>query len=1489
MANRQYFPLIGDLEANVDLAERYRTEWEPVAQEPAAKKGRGKIVGQPTEQEIAARVNEFRSREEVIDDWFDDKRLTLKTEFKRLSAIARAADPTNELWRVESAEQNARDTMLENGIAEDEGADYWQAAISTLEMWMDEDGVDTRPSTPKPVDNKLQKFIETVGSAQDRLASAAQFKTLAKKALDAGYIEQRDYDEIVREANDKGLTPGDRAIAAGSTLSSSLLNRSEPDTRNRMLGSGAPQGQQPITDLNAALRAELPVGFTLQADPNLDGALGYDGVGSPNVVYYNPNQIGSITKGLSLADARAALRTAMDHELAHAAADAVYTTEDYQALADEIGPDKLTEVVDTYYMGAVPDFDERAARIAADRASGAMPDWKIASEWVRMEQERIVFGRTSEQQMLFLRRNPSRLAKFIESLEAFVTRLRARFFERPTTGTAASISRAARQLRKLKNGGWLPAPPAPDRNGLGHAAELIGALERGSDQTLFMLPLAAAAGLNTQVDGFWSRIKKKFVNLPPELKNFADDRAGVYAASNDAILNFQKNLTRMAKAAIEKGVTVEDISTVLGRTSPTLDDAANARVQSALDAFTAAIPFDADTVKSEEAISEELSRLRQIETVRSNTAFRAEQSAAEARIRLNNPRLADLLVGFRQRIDKLSESFGDMSPVVDDNLNVYLTRTYRMFTTEGWAKMASGTIAPDGTQLAMFRGKEIDFGKLRANAAKAYEQDAIAEAAKTGKVLTADELAESTHKMLDSYLAQLQNSKVGAVSPTSDSLKQDLNRLLPKKNFDKAIRELLGEVEDPLENAVRTMANVTKIAANHQFMKGAREFLLSDPSIGSLKPGPGLVPVLGHKTTNPALLPLDGIYTTPEIARALQAEFGTNGNNIDSNTNTLLREAGRGLMKASGFAVTTKTLFSVGFYARNFVSGQVLLLGAQGISPYSFKNTGSSWGIARKAYFESRERTPEDAAFIERMIELQILKDDTQARVAVDLMRGFASDSEQDLDAILSAYQQATEGDVKPLKTLLDKTGAGYGKLVDVLASLNNWADGAVKLQGYMHELDVLKQAYATELASDPTMIGSLEEEAARKVKATFPSHSQQLAIVKSLNRSAAGMFVFPFARWKTEVVRTMINTPKLAMQELRSGNQVLVRRGARRLLGFSLTLAAGGSMLGSIYAAVFSALGRLDGDDEDDSNNRDLSPSEIYALRAALPEWQKGHDLYTRLVGGEVQVIDMTAITPYSMVTDLYSIAVEGMRTGEGIQSRRLAGYVANQIVGTQIAANVASEILNNRDAFDQPIYRETDNAAEAFLAMMKHYAKGAVEPSVVGKFASATRMGEQDSWEILVGELIGARPKNHKLAEIEYRAFRGVKSLLDDSAQIKSKLVTGRAMEEDDVVENLTEHQDALNKTQRQLSKVVSGLESMGSSRGAIYRSAKNAGFSTQRLTYAENGANLRWVPNDVWLRSVYQNMTRTGEQDPMERINLIRRTLGGMPAVYEVATDQ
>ena len=1508
----------------------------------AEKQGRGTIVGQPTEAEIAARVNEFTSREESIDDWFDEKRRTLKTEFERLSAIADAADPTSELFRVASAENNAQETMRENGIADLEGADYYQAAISTLEMWMDTDGVDTRPKTPEPAPKSSSSFYgKSYGEWSDESTrQKAKLSEVQKVAMQGiQHLNSRTGDRSLStskryKASDMGLgeLSYDTARSEGNLLALrkaqelGLIRDLSTNaktfylTGRQFLGMPtgplpfdvfpeafatdpqagtlfmlAPQGdnelRQNIADIPAALRGMLPAGFTLVADPNMDGALGYNAVTDPTVVRYNPNLVGSFTLGLARADALATLRTAVDHELGHAAAEEAFGQDGYEALAAELGEDMLTNIASIYYSLLVPDFNLRAERVAQDRASGALPDSKIAAEWVRMEIERIANGRTSERRMLFLRTNPSLLAKFIDALGAFVTRLRARFFENPTTGSAASISNAARQLRKLKNGGYLPAAPKADPNLLGHAAEFMGALERGSDQTLFTMPIGAAtAAGKAQVEGLWKRIRKKFQNLPPEFRPLMEEQSGIFTDATDKSVAYQKSYERLLKKY--PTASLDDIGLVLGRTDPTLDDAALARVQTELDAFAATLPADMDYDDAEELITKKRDEVSQRERIASNTAFGAEQAAAEQRLRNDgHGEIADLVKRFRGYIDRMTEKYPELSVVIAENEGVYLMRTYRFFHTEGWALLAGGGIQPDGTQLGMFRDKEIDFGKLRANAAKTYEQDVIAEAAKEGVVLTSEQLRDRVFAKLDAYLEYMQKGVESEPSPSGGTLKKDMNRLLPKGNINKAILDLLGVVEDPLENAIRTMNAVGKLAAKQTFMRGAREMMLNSGLASTKQTQTNSVLALG-RVGDPSVSPLGELWTTPELAQALQAEFGVNGRGAEKSTDSLMREAGRVMTKAASVATTMKTLGSIGFYPRNIVSGQVLLLGAQGILPVN-SNTTKAWVLATRAYFESWSRTDEQAAAISRMIELQVLKDDTQGRVAVDMMRGLVTNSEQDLDALLDEFQEAASGNPKRLMARLKQgAGKGYGTTVEFLAALNNIADGAVKAQAYMFELDILKKDAAARLeqaAQNPNpkvlaaLNAELEARAADKVKDTFPSHSRQYNWVKSLNQTSVGMVFFPFARWKTEVFRTMYNTPRLAIKEIREGGPAERVRGFRRMFGFLSTMIVGGKTLGLVYSAIFSALG--DDEDKEGQQDRKLTDGELYALREALPDWQRSHAIYTRLIGGEVQVIDLTAMTPYAQLTDIFGIAIEGLKSGEGVNSKRIASYVATQLIGTQIAASAASEVLNNRDDFGQTIYNETDNLAEVFYKSFAHYGKGALKPGAYDFYQRATRSGEQNKFEIVLGELLGARPRSHKLSEIEYRAFRGVKKMLDDSAQIKSSLVTGRKLDEEEVVDTLLEHQDALNRTQRKLAKTIEGLKSMGSTRGTLFGSAKTAGFSAQRMEFAEQGKNLRWVGNQEWLKGVYQNMKRTGEDDPMNRINLLRRTLLGMPATYDV----
>lgn len=1502
-------------------------------------KGRGELVGQPTETEIAARVNEFTSREEAIDDWFDDKRRTLKAKFERLSAIDNAADPTGELFRATNALINAQDTMRERGIADTDGADYWRSAVDTLEMLLDADGVDTRPKAgaPAPAPEPRELTEEEEEALEDALRAQAEaeidagpigqalavvggesdqevdplrdregdlkkskIKSFAKKLVENGVLD--DVESVLDASRDRDYDAEDTLAELADLLDeardSAIEERIEElrSERDQTLGFTPLEGdetlRQNISDHVAELQRLLPAGFTLVANPDMVGVLGYNQVTNPTAVLYNPRLIGSLTEGLSLADARATMRTAIDHELAHAAADAVFGRDGYEQLAAELGEAKLTEIADAYYALYEPNPVTRAALIKEDRASGDLPDWGIAAEWVRMEQERIVNGRTSEQHMRFLRTNPSLLARFVAALDAFVTRLKARFLEQPTSGTAASISRAARELRKLRNGGWLPSTPRGVLDENGESAALFEAIENGSDKISFMMPVSAASpAAQAKVDGVWARLKKKFTNLPPELRVADEARSGIHASGLDANVSFMKNYRRLLKASPD--INLDDVRTMLGRTDPTLDNAALGRIQTELDAFANSLPSDMDAVEAEDLIKEKSDKLHQRERIASNTAFAKLQAAAEQRLRNDgHGDMADLVSRFRKSIDKMSDIYSDMSVVVTENEGIYLMREYRFFNTEGWAQLAAGGLLPDGSQIGMFRGAEVDFGKLRANAAKIYEEQVQAEAAKDGVVLTNEQLRDRTHALLDEYLAHLQSSAESIPSPSNaSSLRKDLNRFLPKGNIDKAILDLLGVVQDPLESAIGTMNAVTKIAANHEFMKQTRSILLSS-GLASIKPaGDNTVPAFG-RFADPALSPLGELFTTPEIARALQAEFGPNGRNVEKNTDSVMREAGRVLLKASSIATTSKTLGTIGFYIRNVVSGQGLLLGAQGITPIN-RYTKRAWGMARRTYYEGLERTEDQEKFIARLIELQVLKDDTQGRVALDMLKGSVTNNEQELDSFLESYQRALSGDPK---SFMEKLGGTYGGTVEFLAKANNWADGAVKLQAFMYELDVLKKdneqlLEQAALVGDNSVLAKLEARAADKVKDTFPSHVRQYEWSKSLNRTTAGQIFFSFIRWKTEVIRTMFNTVPIAVKEIREGGPAERSRGIKRLIGFTTVVFLDGKVLGGVFSTIFNLLAKgLDDEEEkkdrEGAQARSLDPEELFAFRASLPLWQQVHSLHTRLIGDKVQVIDITAMTPYSMVTDLFRIGYEGMQAGEGIQSKKIASYIATQIIGTQIAPTTAMEVLTNRDDFGQPIYFEgTDTIPEIFMKSMSHYAKGALKPGVWDFVQRATRTGEQDKWEIVAGELLGARPRGHGLSEVEYRAFRSAKKMLDDSKQIRSKLLTGRAMDPEEEQEIIRDHQEAMDRSQRNLAKVVKGLGKMGSPRSSVFQTSTAAGISKRMVALAERGISPRSTPSPEFLRSIYANMTRAGEEDPMARIKRYRAELEKMSASSNV----
>jgi hypothetical protein len=403
---------------------------------------------------------------------------------------------------------------------------------------------------------------------------------------------------------------------------------------------------------------------------------------------------------------------------------------------------------------------------------------------------------------------------------------------------------------------------------------------------------------------------------------------------------------------------------------------------------------------------------------------------------------------------------------------------------------------------------------------------------------------------------------------------------------------------------------------------------------------------------------------------------------------------------------------------------------------------------------------------------------------------------------------------------------------------------------------------------------------AAKKVKATLPGHTQVVDAVKSFQRNPLAAVFVPFARFKSEVFRTMTNTIPLAIDEIKEGG-IMARRGVRRLAGFTATMFAGGTVIGTLATVIFRALA---GDDEEedevvggDGKVRKLSIDELSALREALPVWQRGHSLFAQMLpGGKVQYVDMTYVLPHSQLTDMVSIVAEGIQTGKGVDASRLASYIGNEILGAQIAATALKETLTNRDDFGQPIYLETDSSGMKFLRMLGHYGKGAATPQVVKKGIEITRSGQQNAKDMIIGEFLGVRPRTETLADIESRGFRNLKASLDEAVGIVGKASGSRYMDQGDIDKLVDRHQDALDQTQRRISLFMHAMKQMGSTDNSLIASAKYYKFSDQRLLAAREGYSPSWIPAQAWTRKAYLAAERGGEQDPREKVGMILQSV-------------
>jgi hypothetical protein len=340
--------------------------------------------------------------------------------------------------------------------------------------------------------------------------------------------------------------------------------------------------------------------------------------------------------------------------------------------------------------------------------------------------------------------------------------------------------------------------------------------------------------------------------------------------------------------------------------------------------------------------------------------------------------------------------------------------------------------------------------------------------------------------------------------------------------------------------------------------------------------------------------------------------------------------------------------------------------------------------------------------------------------------------------------------------------------------------------------------------------------------------------------------------------------------------------RGIKRLIGFSSTVLGGGTAFGLMFGTLFSLLtGGDDDKDKDKQLGRVLTNDELGTLREGLPDYQRNHGVFARLIGKDgIQVIDLSNILPHSQVTDIFKLGAQGNIKGIG-------EYIAKDLIGTQIAANAVFETARNEDAFGNPIALQSDNVIQTYLKLLSHVAKSALAPSVLKKGIEVSRYGQQDAGLLIAGELTGARPTVMKKSDIEYRAMSKIKNAMDEDVALLNPIYSAKGFDVGDVKDQVGKYQSASNVTQSRLYEFIRGMKALGSNEDSLIETGKRARISDQRLGYALIGENYPWVPNKAALKKVIENKTRGGEQDPAPLVDeLIRVTSPNKSINYNVA---
>ena len=615
-----------------------------------------------------------------------------------------------------------------------------------------------------------------------------------------------------------------------------------------------------------------------------------------------------------------------------------------------------------------------------------------------------------------------------------------------------------------------------------------------------------------------------------------------------------------------------------------------------------------------------------------------------------------------------------------------------------------------------------------------------------------------------------------------------------KKNLKDFERILLGEIKDPREKFIGTVADLAEFNAVDKYFGTVARLADSNEGVGRLfvSPNDARYNVLDKNSGYQVLGNLeffkkgvDGLknaqYGALEGYKVPQRVYQDITKLIDGNLQTfdrLTMGAYSTFLRAKGFTQYGKTVLSPITQIRNVTSAALFALanGNAGKGANVFESVRLIMDDIKKLTPEKQLEELREAQSLGVMgtqAELQEIRRliNEGAAVSVSAREGGVGVGEK-------FGKKIAESKGGAFLQSAGKKIAGVGQRAedlyqggDNIWKIYNFKFEQSKLRNALSRMDDGGEAYARRMMQRKgqefvSVDDFIKKEAADIVRNTVPNYNLAPEVIKGLRKLPVGNFIaFPY-----EILRTSANIIGRGIDELASDVPEIQKIGLRRLTGASATFA--------IFPAALSEFAE---------QVTGVSEEEIKAYqRSAAAPWERNARLIPtgRDKDGKIQYINYSYTNPYDMLERFVNGAVnkfeEGKALGKpGAQATAEAGFEAltellspfleESIITAKMRDVLPSEQFGRggRTQTGAKVYNREDSIGDKMAKSFRHVLDAiipsAVPVNVSGGEFEAGRFARAFATATGINDIVGISPKDKQLRERQFagelvRALTGV-----------------------------------------------------------------------------------------------------------------------------------